>query len=431
MHVAALAFVAAEELLDSAGQLRLQDIREHVERRTRRSRRLRQLLTRPRLGLGPPFWTDDPAFDVALHVNARPVPAPGDEASVLALCAELNEPALARSRPLWEMWLLTGLTGNRTALLIRLHHAAADGVAAQNLLAALFDPDGRTSAAEVDEAPGGIQPRPTDWQLFTANAGDRGRALASFLTALGHPSRLAGPIAQAALQVMSLVRMGRAPAVSLNEPVGPRRRLILVRGDLAVAKALAHRCGAKLTDVLLAAYAGGCMRLLESRGELTPELELKVSVAASLRGADETTSGNRVGVRIVPIPVAEPDPARRLERISEARSAQLNRPPLQPGNRLLQRWMVRVMFRQRLVNLLLSNLPGPPAPVYFAGAKVLEMFQIGVVQGNIPIGVSVLSYAGQLNMVVVADPDAVPDLDVFSRGLSDSFEQLQTDSPDS
>ena len=357
------------------------------------------------------------------------MPAPGDEAALLALCAELNEPALPRSRPLWEMWLLTGLVGNRAALLIRLHHAAADGMAAQDLLAALFDLDPHPSAG--DEGPEDIHPRPGDWQLFTGNARDRGRALARFLLAtLVRPARLAAFIARAGQQMLSLARAGRAPAVSLNKPVGPRRRLLLFRSDLVSTTALAHRHGVKLTDVLLAAYAGGCRRLLESRGELTPELKLKVSVAVSLRGPDETSGGNRVGVRIVPLPVGEQQPVRRLERIAQVTSAQRTRPPYQPGSRLLQRWMVRAMSHQRLVNLLLSNLPGPPAPVYFAGAQVLEMFQIGVVQGNIPLGLSVLSYSGQLNIVIVADADAIPDLEVFSRGLSDAFDQLQTDSPD-
>ncbi len=425
MHVAALAFLDAERLLNSDGQLRLQDIRAHVERRTHQSRRLRQLLTRPRFGLGPPFWTDDPAFDIALHVNALPVPAPGDEASLLAFCSELNQPALPRSRPLWEMWLLTGLTGNRVALLVRLHHAAADGLAAQSLLAALFDPDSQMPVAET--IPEKIQPRPSDWQLFTGNIRDQGRALSRVLTTLTDPGRLAAFVATGGQQMLSLARAGRAPAVSLNEPVGPRRRLILVRSELASTKALAHQYGARLTDVLLAAYAGGCRTLLETRGELTPELELRVSVAASLRGPGETTSGNRVGVRIVPIPVGEPNPVRRLERITRATSAQRNQPPHQPGNRLLQRWMVRAMFHQRLVNLLLSNLPGPPTPLFFAGAKVLEMFQIGVVQGNIPLGISVLSYSGQLNIVIVADTEALPDLEVFRRGLSDAFKQLQMD----
>ena len=427
MHVAALAILKAEELPDSAGQLRLQDIREHVERRTHQSRRLRQILIRPRFGLGPPFWTDDPTFDIALHVNARPVPVPGDEAALLDLCSELNEPALPRSRPLWEMWLLTGLTGNRNALLIRLHHAVADGLAAQNLLAALFDLAGRSQGTEA--VPLEIQPKPSDWQLFAGNARDQGRALARFLTGLVHPAHLAALIAGAALQMASLARSGRAPAVSLNEPVGPHRRFILIRSDLASTKTLAHQYGVKLTDLLLAAYAGGSRRLLESRGELKPDLELKVSVAASLRAPNEMTGGNRVGIRIVPIPVGEPDAARRLEHIAEVTSAQRIQPPYQPGSRLLQRWMVRAMFHQRLVNLLLSNLPGPPTPVYFAGTQVLEMFQIGVVQGNIPLGISVISYSGQLNMVIVADTDAIPDLEVFSSGFSEALARLRIGSP--
>lgn len=423
MHVAALAILDAEGLLDSAGELRLRDIRADVERRTWQSRRLRQILIRPRFGLGPPFWTDDPTFDIALHVNACPVPAPGDEAALLALCSELNEPALPRSRPLWEMWLLTGILGNRVALLIRLHHAVADGLAAQNLLAALFDLAGRSHVTEAE--PREIQPKPSDWQLFAGNARDHGRALARFLMGLVHPAHLAALIASAALQTVSLARSGRAPAVSLNEPVGHHRRFILFRSDLASTKTLAHQYGAKLTDVLLAAYAGGSRRLLESRGELRPDLELKVSVAASLRRPEDTSSGNRVGIRIVPIPVAEPDAVHRLERIAERTSAQRTQPPYQPGSRLLQRWMVRAMFHQRLVNLLLSNLPGPPTPVYFAGAQVLEMFQIGVVQGNVPLGISALSYSGQLNMVIVADTDAIPDLDVFSSGFSEAFAHLR------
>jgi hypothetical protein len=186
-------------------------------------------------------------------------------------------------------------------------------------------------------------------QLFTGNARDHARALAGVLTTLARPARLAAFIATGAQQMMSLARTGRARAVSLNQLVGPRRRLVLLRSDLASTKALAHRYGAKLTDLLLAAYAGGCRALLETRGELTPQLELKVSVAASLRRPGETTSGNRVGVRIVPIPVGEPNPLRRLKRIAAVTSAQRLQPPYQPGSHLLQRWMVRAMFHQRIV----------------------------------------------------------------------------------
>jgi diacylglycerol O-acyltransferase len=207
--------------------------------------------------------------------------------------------------------------------------------------------------------------------------------------------------------------------------VGKHRRLLLVRGDLEGAKVTAHANGAKVNDVVLAAVAGGARRLLERRGELRPDLVLTVSVAASMRGpADEGASGNRVGIMLVPLPVGEADAVRRLEEIARATAERKRRPPYQPGGRFLQHWMVRAMFHQRLVNLLESNLPGPPVSVYFAGARVLELFQVGVVQGDITLSIGVLSYAGQLNFDIVADADAAPDLAVFSEGLSDALEQL-------
>jgi WS/DGAT/MGAT family acyltransferase len=213
--------------------------------------------------------------------------------------------------------------------------------------------------------------------------------------------------------------------VSLNEPVGTRRRLMLVRADLAAARTTAHAHDATVNDVVLAAMAGGARRLLESRGELVADLVLRVSVAASLRDTgDEVTSGNRVGIRLAPLPVCEPDAVRRLRSIAAATARERGKAPFQLGGRLLQRWMVRTMFRQRLVNLLMSNLPGPPLPLYFDGAQVLEMFQVGLVQGNIPLSVGVVSYAGQLNFDIVADPGAVPDVAIFTDGLSAALEAL-------
>lgn len=127
---------------------------------------------------------------------------------------------------------------------------------------------------------------------------------------------------------------------------------------------------------------------------------------------------------LVPLPVADPDPVRRLAQIIRATARRKRLPPYQPSAGVLQRLMVRTMSRQRLVNLLVSNLHGPPGQLYFAGAQILEMFQLGVVQGNITVSAGALSYAGQLNFDIVGDPTAVPDLAVFAEGMSDALEQL-------
>ena len=228
-----------------------------------------------------------------------------------------------------------------------------------------------------------------------------------------------------ARQAGQLAREGRAPRVSLNAPVTGRRRLLLIRADLERARTVAHAHGGTVNDVVLAAVAGGARNLLRSRGELRPGLVLKASVAASVRDpADQGAAGNRVGVMIVPLPAGEADPDRCLARIAAATARRKRLPPYQPGGRLAQRWMAGVMSRQRLVNLLVSNLPGPAGELRLGGARVLEMFQIGIVQGNLTVSVGAISYAGQLNLDVVGDSAAVPDVQAFADGVSDTLGKL-------
>ncbi len=423
MHVAALAILEGGPLVDATGRLRLDHLQEHLERRLHLAPRLRHVLYRPRLGLGPPGWVDDAGFDIRQHVRTREIPTPGDEAALVQVCSELNEPPLDRSRPLWEMWLLTGLANGTVGLLLRLHHVVADGVAALALIGALLDP--APDVATPVARPWNPRPIPGAGELFADNLLRRMDAVHRTVTALRHPLVLPRHLAGRLGQVGQVLREGSAPRVSLNRQVGERRRLFLVRAELERTKAVAHEHAAKVNDVVLAAVAGGARRLLEHRGELRPGLSLKVSVAASLRATgEEPALGNRVGIMLVRVPVDEADPVRRLERISRTTAERKRRPPYQPAGRFAQRWMVRVMSHQRLVNLLASNLPGPPIPMYLAGARILEVFQVGVVQGNITVSVGVLSYAGQLNVDVVGDADAVPDLALFAEGMSDSLREL-------
>lgn len=200
---------------------------------------------------------------------------------------------------------------------------------------------------------------------------------------------------------------------------------MLVRADLDRGKQVAHAHQATVNDVVLCAMAGGARALLAGRGELRRELVLKVSVAASVRASASTSqTGNLVGVLLVPLPVGEEDPTRRLEQIARATAERKRLPPYQPAAPALQRWMIRSMNRQRRINLLMSNLPGPPQHMYFAGAKILEVFQLGIVQGNVPLQVGVLSYAGQLNFDIVGDVNLLPDFGVFVEGMADELKRI-------
>jgi diacylglycerol O-acyltransferase len=423
MHVAALAIVEGAPLLDAKGHLRLDALQEHLERRLHLAPRLRQVMVRPGLGLGPPLWVDDPMFDIGEHVRARVIPAPGDEATLLKACADLNEPPLDRSRPLWEMWLLSGLADGTVASLIRLHHAVADGIAALELMGALLDP--APDAPIPVGGPWTARPAPGTGELLVDNLRGKVDALSGALSQARHPLVAIRRVSSRVLQVRQLLREGAAPGVSFNRPVGKHRRLQFVRADLDLARTVAHAHAATVNDVVLTAVAGGARSLLVARQELARGLVLKASVAASIRRpSEDRAGGNRVGIMLVPLPVGEPDPIVRLERIAQATAERKRWPPYQPGGRLLQRWMVRAMPRQRLVNLFTSNLHGPPMPMYLAGARVLELFQVGVVEGNVPLSVGVLSFEGHLNFDIVGDPDVVPDLDVFAEGLTDALEQM-------
>jgi diacylglycerol O-acyltransferase len=423
MNVAAIALLERVPLVDASGELAVEAIRTRVARRLDRAPRLQQKLHAPGFGFGPPVWVDDEAFNVGRHVRARTVPAPGDEQALLAACAELNERPFDRSRPLWEIWFLTGLRDGTVGMLIRFHHVLADGMAALVLLGSLFDAE--PGAAEPEVAPWIPQPSPGRRDLLADNLARYGSSLRVGVGRIRHPGPTGRRLGVVVRQITRVIREGRAPGVSFNRPVGRHQRLVLVRADLARARSVAHAHHATVNDVVLAAMAGGARVLLEARGELRPDLVLKVSVAASVRAqATDVTAGNLVGIIVAPIPVGEADPIRRLERIARTTAERKRLPPYQPAARFMQRWMVRVMNKQRVVNLLASNLPGPPRPMYFAGAQVLEVFQVGVVQGNLTLSVGVLSYAGQLNFDIVGDTDAVPDLAVFARGIADDLAGL-------
>ena len=427
MHVAVLMFLGQA---GPSGELDLDTLRVAVDRRLPRVPRLRQILYRPRAGLGPPLWIDDPGFDIREHVRLRAVPPPGDEPAVLTLCTELNAPPLDRARPLWQIWLLTGLASGRSGLLIRLHHAVADGLAAVAMMEALFPPD--PTSATPDVSTGRRQRKPSTRELLADSLHRQVSATANVLGQMRHPPDTIARIEALARSARELARARQAPRVSINVPVSGHHRLMLVRADLDRVRKAAHAHGGTVNDVVLSAVAGGAQRLLDARGELTPGLVLQASVPASLRSPSDTfAAGNRVGVMIVPLRLGDTDPARRLSLIAATTATRKRQPLHQPNARLLQRWMVRMMRRQHLVNLIVSNVPGPRVPLYVAGVRITEIFQIGAVQGNVPISVGAFSYAGQLNLDVVGDPDALPDLAIFTRGVAGTLSQLGglTDSP--
>jgi diacylglycerol O-acyltransferase / wax synthase len=426
-HVAILAIAEGGPLHDPDGRLRVDAVRQQLAGRLELVPRLRQRVLWPRVGQGLPLWVDDPGFDLANHVRAVQVPAPGGEREVLGLCDELCLRLLDRTQPLWELWLVTGLDQGRVGLVLKLHHSLADGLAAVQIAGLLLD----STVDAPNPAPPPWQPRPapSGSALLADNLRWRNAALAAALMRLRHPSRLAAQarVLAGAAQMAAGGRRHQRRSV-LRRPVGGRRRLALVRAGLAEVKAVAHAQGATVNDLLLAAVTGGLRELLVARGTPTDGLTLYASVPVALRaGTDTAALGNQVGLMVVPLPVGEPDPAQRLQLITRATTDRKRRPErlasLRPvGSLTILRALNRYSRHQRIVDVFVTNVPGPQRPLYMLGARLLEAFPVVQVAGNVPLSVAVLSYAGQLNIGIQSDPDGLPDLDLFADGLRQSLE---------
>jgi diacylglycerol O-acyltransferase / wax synthase len=387
--VAILAVAEGGLLHDPDGRLRLDAVRGELAGRLQLVPRLRQRVLCPRVGQGLPLWVDDPAFDLANHVHVMQVPAPGGQRELLGLCDQLCLRLLDRARPLWELWLVTGLVDGQVGLVLKLHHTLADGLAAVQIAGLLLD--GAADAPNPALPPWQPRPAPSGWALGADNLRGRSAALATALMRLRHPGRLA---AQArVLAGAAHLAVGGRPQRSrslLSRPVGGRRRLALVRAELAVVKDVAHAQGATVDDLLLAAVTGGLRALLLARGAPVEGLILYASVPVALRAqADSAALGNQVGLMVVPLPVGEPDPVQRLQHITRATTARKRRPErlasLGPaGSLTILRALNRYSRHQHIVDLFVTNVPGPKRPLYLLGARLVEVFPVVQVAGNVP-----------------------------------------------
>ena len=426
--IGAIAVLDGADLLDCDGRLRIEAVRRQLEPRLHLVPRFRQLLYRPRLGLGWPLWVDAPSFDIADHVRVHPVAAPGGQTQLLQACRQLARRRLDPARPPWELWLLPGLPERRVGALLRVHHALADGAAALAAFGALLD---LTADAPTRAGPAWTPaPVPAARELLADNLRRRGKELGHGWSALAHPGRTVQRARRALPAWREVLTERPAPHTSLNHPVGADRRLAVLRGRLDVTSQLAHGHHAKINDVVLAAVAGGLRQLLTARGEDVEGLVQRAMVTISRHHEEPgQAQGNKPGWMMVPLPLGEPDPVRRLELIAGETAARKQKARPEAGSGIFrfvagQRVWYRRFPRQRSVNLVVTNVAGPPVPLYLAGAPVLELFPVMPVMGNLTLVVAVLSYAGQLNVTAVGDAVGCPDVELFARGVRSALDDL-------
>jgi diacylglycerol O-acyltransferase / wax synthase len=422
--IGAIAVLGGGPLLDEAGRFRIEAVRDAVHRRLHLVPRFRQLIDAPRRGLGGPLWVDAPTFDLSRHVRELPLEPPVGEAEMLAAVEQLLRQRMDPSRPLWEMWFLTGLPDRRVGLFVRIHHTIADGMAAMATIAALLDP--------APDMPSAAAPQwqPTRWpsarELLADNLVRRLRTVAGSLSVLFRPRTALHQLRAAWPAIRELLAEAPATATSLDRMVGPDRRLALVRSRLDAVRAVGRAHEATVNDVLLTAIAGGLRALLESRGEpvddTTVRIYVPVSLRRRLRGPQQ---GNLIAEMAVPLRLGEADPGRRLRQIAadttERKSlTRTNLGSLMACGGIGRRLMLIAVMRQR-VNVTSASIPGPKVPLYLAGSRVLEVFPVLPLIANEPLGIGAVSYAGALTIGIAADRDAYPDLDVFATAVREEL----------
>ena len=417
------------------------DLADHVRTRLHLVPRFRQKLAFPPLETGRPLWVDDPNFNLEYHVRDTALPAPGSEEQLRALAARVHSQALDRSKPLWEMWLVQGLEGGRFALLSKTHHALVDGVSGVDLATVLFDLQPAPAAIEHPET--AWRPRRTPSGADMAARGVRGLIGLPFDAAARAVGAVARPGDALAVTREALEGLGEvvwaglnpAPETPLNVEIGPHRRFMWTRHELGDFKRVKDAFGGTVNDVVLAVVAGALQKWLRSRGVRTEGLELRGLVPVSIRARDEHNQlGNRLAAMRAPLPVYVEDPVARLRVVCRAmdglkESKQAVGAEVLAGMQALAPPTIlaqasRLNFSTRLFNLLVTNVPGPQLPLYVLGRQLQDIFPVAFLPKNHALAVAIMSYDGGMDFGLLADYDAMPDLDRFASALDESLAEL-------
>jgi len=461
---ATVGHVCGVALLDpstSTGSLTFEAVRSVVEQRLPQLPPLRRRLVEVPLGIDRPWWADDLDFDLDFHVRELALPAPGDERQLAEQVARIASRALDRSRPLWELYLMSSLEGGRMALMVKFHHAALDGVAGAELLTTLLDPTS-TPPAPPPVEPWDPPAIPNDLQMWVRGVAGVslqplklldfqrrllrtlprstafvGRSAAPALTNLGRLMTGGGSSDGQLLSGPAMV----APRTPFNRPITPHRRWAYGSASLSAVKEVKTAFGVTVNDVVMAACAGAVRRWLEVHREL-PAQPLLAMVPLSIRTSEQRGQfGNRVSAMIASLPTHLADPVQRLSAAHEAMraakeqhqaiGAEVLQDVTQFALPALATRAARVAAQMRVAdyvnppyNLVISNVPGPRTPLYLAGAKVLGYYPVSVVADGQGLNITVQSYLDHLDIGLVSCRELVPDLWDLLGYLKDAIDEL-------
>jgi len=423
------------------GAITREEVVRHLESRMPRMRRYTQRAVPAPLSLAHPTWEDDPDFDVRHHVFRWTVPSPGGEHDVREIVETLLSQPLARTRPLWEMHVLEGLDGDRTALFQKVHHCMIDGVSGAGLLEVLLQASPFPSSdLDLPAHPPADAPASTAARFGGALVASVRRPLRRWLRAartLRSPAlarETAGCLRQAAGRVLDLAT--HAPArLPWNGAIGYRRQLAFTRLPMDEVQRIRHETGATVNDVVLTILAGGLRRYLRAAGS-SVERPITALVPVSLRSSEQVGAlGNRVSALLVPLATQVENEIDRLA-VTRSITAELKQGGSSRGISILLdslelvpvplfAWLTRRIRLTGVANLIATNVPGPREQRFLGGLQVESIYPIVPITDGLGLGLAVFSYAGGLHIGLNADAERVPDLDKLRVGIEEAYQRLR------
>jgi WS/DGAT/MGAT family acyltransferase len=404
--------------------------------------RYRQRLAYVPLDQGRPVWVDDPYFNPRYHIRHTALPRPADDAALKRLAGRLFSQRLDRSKPLWEIWLVQRVTGNRFALIAKTHHALVDGISGVDITTVLFDTAAEPAGTPKPPTPWTAKPLPGSAKLLGEALVERatvpGEMVRGFRARLRAPRRAVTQVREGLASIGATTLAGLsapAPPSPFNVEIGTHRRYTWVDAELARFKAIKDSLGGTLNDVVLATVSLALGSYLRAQGQSTRGLVLKAMVPVSVRAdSDRGALGNQVAAMWAPLPVGIEDAAECLaeiraamEHLKESRQAVgaqvlTNLAGFAPPTILSQ--AARLQARQRFFNVVVTNVPGPQIPLYLLGRRLRELYPVVPLARRQALGIAVMSYDGHLGFGLLADYDRLPELETIARAIRRAIASL-------
>jgi WS/DGAT/MGAT family acyltransferase len=422
-------------------------IRALVKQRVPRLAPFRRRLVEMPFGVDHPVWIEDPDFDLDHHVHLTVLDPPGAEADLAQVVARLASQPLDRSRPLWQLWVVEGLEENRLAIIIVSHHAIADGASGAELLMQFFDLSPEPAGDVVQADPWWPEAVPSAARLLAEALGRLVERPAHVLRTCTELGRTAGRLSQLWLDSEgggSSAWPFAAPRVPWNAALSRERAVAYGRARLADLKRVKAVFGGTVNDAVLAASTGALRGYLQARGAL-PDAPLVATVPVSVRGDDQRgTHGNHISAMFAHLPVHLEHPLAQLlvirrqmrsaKRVHEAigdsalaSAAELASPVLLAAAARLYTLLLQSRLGSApppIHNLIISNVMGPPVPLYTAGARVTAVHPHGPAMEGAGMNITVLSYVDSVDFGVMADAQSVPDVHEIARGFERAVAEL-------